>query len=199
MRKGSFDLLRLRPLPHLFLQIFASDFPLRRLGRLALGIGIFALALNLNPIEWTLAKILYLPWVILGMVCFFGGLFIIGAAFTFWTVEGLEALNIFTYGGSFLISYPMHIYPDWLRFSFSYIVPAIFLNYYPALYFLNKEDPFNLPAFAPFLAPWVGLGVLVVALKIWAWGLRHYHSTEVRAYGIRGLSKTFGSRFASAA
>jgi ABC-2 type transport system permease protein len=43
-----------------------------------------------------------------------------------------------------------------MRRFFTYIVPAIFLNYYPALYFLNKPDPFNFPAFAPFLSPLVG-------------------------------------------
>ncbi len=176
VRKGTFDRLLLRPVPVTW-QVLGSDVTLRRLGRIALGVGIFTLALNLNPVAWTLTKLLYLPLVVLGMVLFFGGLFIIGATATFWTVESFEAMNILTYGGSYLISYPMNIYQDWLRRIFTFVVPAIFLNYYPALYFLDKPDPLGFPAFAPFVAPVAGGIVFGVALLFWRFGLKHYHST----------------------
>ena len=176
VRKGTFDRLLLRPVPVTW-QVLGSDITLRRLGRIALGVGIFALALNLNPVAWSPAKLLYLPLVVLGMVLFFGGLFVIGSTATFWTVESFEAMNILTYGGSYLISYPMSIYQEWLRRIFTFIIPAVFLNYYPALYFLDKPDPFGLPSFAPFLAPAAGGAVFGAALLFWRFGLRHYHST----------------------
>lgn len=86
-------------------------------------------------------------------------------------------MNILTYGGSEMMAYPMHIYPDWLRRTFTYIVPAIFLNYYPALYFLEKTDPLGLPPIFSFFAPLVGGGVLLLALAFWRFGIRHYQST----------------------
>jgi ABC-2 type transport system permease protein len=76
-----------------------------------------------------------------------------------------------------MMSYPMHIYQDWLRKFFTYVLPAIFLNYYPALYILGKPDPFHMPWFAPFLSPVAGFGVLAAALLFWNYGLRHYQST----------------------
>ena len=175
VRKGSFDRLLLRPLSVTW-QVLGSDLTLRRLGRIALGVGIFALALNLNPVVWTPGKIFYLPLVVLGMVLFFGGLFVFGATVTFWTVESFEATNILTYGSSFVISYPMHIYGDPLRRVFT-VFPAIFLNYYPALYFLGKPDPLGFPAFAPFVAPVAGGAVFLAALAFWRFGLQHYQST----------------------
>ena len=63
-----------------------------------------------------------------------------------------------------------------LRF-FSFIVPAIFLNYYPALYFLDKPDPLGYASWAPFLAPLAGLSVLGTGLAFWRFGIRHYQST----------------------
>jgi ABC-2 type transport system permease protein len=150
---------------------------MRRLGRMAQGVLIFALALALTHIRWTPGKALYLPLVFVGLVSFFGGLFIIGATITFWTVESVEAINILTYGGNEMMSYPMHIYQDWIRRFFTFIIPAIFLNYYPALYFLDKPDPFHLPGFAVFLSPLVGAGMLAVALGFWRFGIRHYAST----------------------
>jgi len=176
IRQGLFDQLLLRPV-NLTVQVFGSDFVLRRLGRITQGAIILIIAINLAAIDWTPFKVVYLGLVIAGLVCFFGGLFMIGATITFWTVDSIEAMNILTYGGSEMMAYPMHIYPDWLRRTFTYIVPAIFLNYYPALYFLNKTDPLGLPPIFSFLAPLVGGGVLLVALACWRFGIRHYQST----------------------
>jgi ABC-2 type transport system permease protein len=176
VRRGSFDQLMLRPLP-LALQVLGSDFALRRLGRVGVGVAIFAFALSLNPVVWTVGKLLYLPLVIVAMVLFFGGLFIVGATITFWTIESIEAMNVLTYGGSLLISYPMHIYDTWLRRSFTFILPAAFLNYYPSLYFLDRPDVLGMPGFAAFLAPLAGGLLFAAALAFWRFGLRHYQST----------------------
>jgi ABC-2 type transport system permease protein len=176
VRRGSFDQLLLRPL-NITWQVLGSSFVIRRLGRIGQGVIIFWLALTLLDIQWTLLKFFYLPVVLASLVAFFGGLYIIGATVTFWTVESIEVVNIFTYGGSEMMSYPMHIYQDWLRRFFTFVIPAIFLNYYPALFFLDKADPFNLPPFAPFLAPLAGLGMLGMALIFWHLGIRHYQST----------------------
>jgi ABC-2 type transport system permease protein len=176
VRRGTFDQLLLRPI-NITLQVLGSEFVLRRLGKIFFGILIFGFALNLTPVQWTLGKLFYLPLVIVGMICFFGGLFIIGSTITFWTIESIEVINIFTYGSQMMISYPMHIYQGVIRRFFTYILPAIFLNYYPALYFLDKPDPLGFPTLAPFISPLVGLLVLSVALAFWRYGIRHYQST----------------------
>jgi ABC-2 type transport system permease protein len=176
VRRGSFDQLLLRPL-NITLQVLGSSFVIRRLGKVIQGVIILGLALMLLELQWTLLKLIYLPVVLVSLIGFFGGLFIIGSTITFWTVESIEVVNIFTYGGSEMMSYPMHIYQDWLRRFFTFVIPAIFLNYYPALFFLDKVDPFNMPPFAPFLAPLAGLGVLGAALLFWHFGIRHYQST----------------------
>ncbi len=176
VQRGRFDQLLLRPV-NITLQVLASAFTLRRLSRIAQGIAILAIALALVDIRWTPGKIVYLPVVLLSLIAFFGGLFIIGSTTTFWTVKRIEVINIFTYGGSEMMAYPMHIYAKWMRRFFTYVVPAIFLNYYPALYFLDKPDPLHMPPCAPFLSPAVGFGTLVAALAFWRFGIRHYTST----------------------
>ncbi len=176
VQRGAFDQLLLRP-ANIVAQVLGSQFVIRRLGRIAQGVAVFAIAVALLDANWTPAKLLYLPVVLVSLVCFFGGLFIIGATITFWTVQRVEAINIFTYGGSEMMSYPMHIYQDWMRRFFTFIVPAIFLNYYPALYFLDKPDPLGFPSFAPFLAPLAGLGVLAGALLFFRFGMTRYQST----------------------
>ena len=176
VRRGRFDQLLLRPID-ITLQVLGSKFMLRRFGKIFVGIGILASAIAMNPIEWTALKVLLTFTVIVSQVAFFGGLFIIGATISFWTVESIEAINIFTYGGPYMISHPMHIFPNILRHIFTFIVPAIFLNYYPALYILELPDPFGMPSIAPFLAPIAGAWMLVMALAFWRFGIRHYQST----------------------
>jgi len=176
VRMGTFDQILLRPV-NITLQIFGSQFFLRRLGKIVQGIVIFGFALTRLEIDWTIGKVIYLPFILIGLICFFGGLFVIGSTITFWTIQSIEVVNIFTYGSNEMMSYPMHIYQRWMRQFFTYIIPAIFLNYYPALYILNKPDPFNFLPIASFLAPIVGIGILILAFQFWRFGIRHYQST----------------------
>ena len=75
VRRGTFDRLLLRP-ADITLQVLGSRFLLRRLGRIAQGAAIFAVAVP--RVDWTLLKVAYLPVVFASIVLFFGALFIIG-------------------------------------------------------------------------------------------------------------------------
>jgi ABC-2 type transport system permease protein len=176
IRRGFFDQLLLRPV-NITLQVIGSEFVLRRFGKIIIGLLIFLSALNLNPVSWTFPKMSLTLLAIFSQVCFFGGLFITGSTITFWTVESVEVINIFTYGGSYMISHPMHIFPTSLRRFFTFIIPAAFLNYYPALYILGIPDPNGLPKWVGFLAPFAGVTMLVFSLAFWRYGIRHYKST----------------------
>jgi ABC-2 type transport system permease protein len=176
VRMGRLDQYLLRPV-NLMVQLFGSRFLLKRLGRITEGLLILAFCFLLTDIHWTTFKILYLPVIIICQVISMGSLFLVGSTITFWTVERIEAVNILTYGGVELMTYPMSIYPGWILRFFTYLVPFIFLNYYPALYILGKPDPLGYPSFAPFLAPLVALGMGIAALLFWSYGLKHYQST----------------------
>jgi ABC-2 type transport system permease protein len=176
IQRGMFDQMLLRPLS-LPVQIFGSELIMRRLGRISQGAGVLLLSLYLNPIQWSPTKVILILIVLISTIAFFGGLFVIGATLCFWTVEALEAVNIFTYGGTTMISYPMHIYGDWMRRFFTFVIPAALLTYYPALYLLDKPDPLGLPLWMPFLSPAAGFLTLALAFAFWRFGVLHYQST----------------------
>jgi ABC-2 type transport system permease protein len=176
IRQGALDQVLLRPMS-VSLQIMGSRFLLRRMGRILQGVIVFVIALNLLDIHWTAAKLVYLPVVFLSQVISMGALFIFGTTLTIWTIQPVEVVNIVTYGGVELMSYPTTIYPGAIRFFFTYLLPFIFLNYYPALYFMDKPDPLGFPVFAPFLAPLVAAALLFLASRFWQFGLRRYQST----------------------
>lgn len=176
VRLGQFDGVLIRP-RGLFFQVLAWRLSIRRVGRALQGVLVLGLALGWLGISWDLGHWLFLGWTLLGGTLLFAGLFVVGATASFWTVESLEAFNILTYGGSTLISYPLNIYAEWLRNAFLFVVPLGFVNFYPALLLLGKEDPFGLPDFMPLLS--VPLCALVFLLSLWFWrfGVRHYQST----------------------
>ncbi|MFC4427433.1 ABC transporter permease [Deinococcus navajonensis] len=176
VRSGSFSTLLLRPAP-LALQVFGSDFALRRLTRIGLAAAILGYGMAQVTVTWTAGSVLLLLGSLVGMVAFFGGLFVIGGTLTFWTVESVEAMNVLTYGGRTLISYPMDIYGTWLRRTFTYLLPAAFLSYFPVLHLLGRPLPDGLPTGAAFVAPLVGPALLALAFAFWRFGVRHYQGT----------------------
>ena len=176
VQRGQFDQMLTRPLPVPF-QMFTEYFLLRRFGRMMQGMLAFALGVALAQPHWTFVKLLYLPAVVAGGAVFFLAISIAGCALCFWMVQPTEVVNIFTYGGTTLLSYPLTIYQEWMQRFFIYILPMAFINFFPSLYFLDRPDPFHLPAFVPFLAPAVCAAVFVIALRIWQFGVARYTST----------------------
>ncbi len=178
IRGGEFDRVLVRPLGAFF-QVLASEFALRRLGRFSQGVValLFALALTGVVRSWTAVHWIGLSLFALGGTLFFSGLFVIGATYSFWTVESLEIMNIMTYGGTEMTSYPMHIYQDWIRQLFTFIIPMAFVNYYPALWLLGKPDPMGLPTWTAWLAPPACAAVFAASVAFWGFGIRHYTST----------------------
>jgi ABC-2 type transport system permease protein len=174
-RQGAFDQMLLRPIGITW-QVLGSKFLLRRFGRIFEGLGVLAWALTTVNVHWTMGKIFYLPLVFLSQILAMGALFIAGSTISFWTIERVEAVNILTYGGTDMMSYPAQIYPVWMQRFFTFVVPFVFLNYYPALYFLDKPDPLGFPVFAPFLAPVAAVIMFVAALRFWRVGIDHYQS-----------------------
>jgi ABC-2 type transport system permease protein len=86
-------------------------------------------------------------------------------------------MNIVTYGGQMMTSYPMHIFQDWLRTIFTFIIPMAFVNYYPVLWLLDKPDPLGLPNQLAFLSPMVCVAVFGIGVRMWWLGVHHYQSS----------------------
>jgi ABC-2 type transport system permease protein len=175
IRDGNFDLLLVRPRGTLF-QVITGDFQLRRLGRVAQAVVVLAYALATLHIDWTLDRAVLLALAVPAGALIFGSVWVALICIAFWTVEGREAPNAFTYGGAFLAQYPINIYDRWLRRFLAYVVPMAFIAYFPALYILGKADPLGLPEFLQVGSPAVALAAATVASIVWRFAVRRYQS-----------------------
>ena len=101
----------------------------------------------------------------------------IQGAISFWTVEGLEAMNVLTYGGVQAAQYPLNIYAAWFRRVLTFGVPLACVAYYPVLAILKRSDPLGAPDWLLPIAPLAGFVFLAVSLLAWRAGVAHYAST----------------------
>jgi viologen exporter family transport system permease protein len=175
IREGTFDLVLVRPRGSLF-QVIASDFAFRRLGRAIQGVVVFAYALTGLDIDWDPGRVAMVGVMLVSGALIFSAVWIAGATIAFWTVDGGEFTNAFTYGGNFLTQYPISIYGDWLRRFLAFVVPMAFVCYFPSLYVLDKEDPLGFPRALQFASPLVALLAAAVAGMIWVFAVRRYRS-----------------------
>jgi len=157
--------------------VISSDFALRRLGKAAQGTVVLVYALSTLQIHWTLGRAAMLVVMVPAGAVVFGAVWVVGACLAFWTIDGSEFTNAFTYGGNFLTQYPIDIYSAWLRRFLAYLVPLAFVCYFPALYVLGKPDPLGLPRVLDFLSPVVAAAASAVAGLVWRGAVRHYRST----------------------
>lgn len=180
IRDGSLDTMLVRPVPVLA-QVAADRFALRRLGRVAQGLGVLGWALwtlsGAGAVQWTAGKALLVPVMIVSGAAIFGAVMVAGAAFQFLAGDAAEVQNSFTYGGCTMLQYPPTVFAKDLLRGVTFVVPLAFVNWLPALYVLGRPDPLGLPGWAAYLSPLVALVVFLPASLAWRAGVRSYRST----------------------
>lgn len=171
IRKGEFDRLIMRP-QSLLMQATCIEFDFSKIGRMLQALFVMIISIcNIN-IEWSIYKVLVLILMNVGCFIIFFGIFILKASFCFWTVDGLEFMNILSEGGKKVAQYPIDIYAKWFRMFFTFVVPFGLVNYYPVLYLFGMADNWYygiLPVFT--------LIFLIPCVLIWKVGVKHYEST----------------------
>jgi viologen exporter family transport system permease protein len=176
IRTGQFDVVLLRPAGTLF-QVVASDFALRRIGRVLQSAVVLVVAISALDIHWDVGRVLMTFAMVISGGAIFAAVFILGACVTFWFVGSAEFSNAFTYGGQTMAQYPLNVFGPWLRRLLAYLIPLAFVAYLPALYVLDKHDPLGLPSVLRYLSPFVAIATLFVARAVWHYAVRHYRST----------------------
>ena len=147
--EGGFDRLLLRP-KNLILQVLCSDGDFVKLSRLIQAIIVLVIALVKLNVDITFFKVICLILMLMASCVIFFGIFLLAASYCFMTVQGLEVRNVFTDGGKHMTQYPIGVFKKGFVFFFTFIIPYAFVNYYPLLYFIGRNDNI-LYAFSPIV------------------------------------------------
>ncbi len=171
IRTGTFDRFMVRPVDplfHLLADRFCHD-----------GIGNFLVGLVLVLISAARLNITWTPWLVLFMVVMVlsGGFIFIAlnlmtSVSGFWLMDSVPVTRVVFEMHEFA-KYPLTIYPRFIAVLLTAIIPYGFASFYPASYLLGREQSPGLVGGAPLVAA----VLMMIALAVWRFGLRHYSST----------------------
>jgi ABC-2 type transport system permease protein len=170
---GEFDRVLVRPRSTV-VQVLGSKFEFTRFGRLLQSVMVLGWALMNLSIDWNVIKAITLCLMVISGILIFTGIYIVAATMCFWTIQGIEIVNIFTDGGREIAQYPLNIYQKWITKFFTYVIPFGTVNYLPLMYVLGKtegDDIFYM------ITPIMGSLFILPCLLVWHLGVRHYRST----------------------
>lgn len=170
VRQGDFDRILLRPRSAV-LQVLGSRFELTRIGRMLQSVLMFGYAVGSSEVRWSAGKILAVVFMLAGGSALFTAMFMIGAAFSFFTTEGLEFMNVFTDGAREYGKYPLSVYGKRMLMITTFLLPYALVQYYPLMYLLGRRDN---PAY--IVLPLLAALFIVPAYLFWRVGVRHYKS-----------------------
>jgi ABC-2 type transport system permease protein len=174
IRMGRLDTMMTKPVP-LLVQVCADEFAPRRFARVLQSTIVFVWASTY--VDWTLPRALVAVEMLVSGSLIFFSLFVGLACVQFWTADATEFANAFTYGGNQVTQFPMTVFPVEIVKALTFVLPIAFVNWYPALFILGRDDPFGLPEGLQLASPVAATLFLAVAALAWRSGVRHYRST----------------------
>ena len=171
IQSGNLDRILLRPRNEVF-QVLTSNIEFTRFGRLLQALLMLAYAVPTSGIAWSFDKIMTVVLMIIGGIAVFSSLFVLYAGISFFTVEGIEFMNIFTDGTKEFGKYPVSIYGKGILKIYTYVVPIALFQYYPFLYLVGRSDRIGL-----IFLPLLGFLFMIPCYCFFRFGLRRYKST----------------------
>lgn len=171
IQSGNLDRILVRPRNEIF-QVLTSNIDFSRIGRLLQSILMLAYAVPTSGIVWTFDKVITVILMLVGGIIVFASLFVLYAGLSFFTIEGLEFMNIFTDGSREFGKYPLSIYGEGILKFFTYVIPIALFQYYPFLYLIGRSNNIGL-----IFLPLIGFVFMIPCYCFFKFGLRKYKST----------------------
>ena len=177
VRDGSFDRFMLRPRGLLFQIIFVNADWFAAIGHGGLGITLFLLSAGKIGIKWSGANIGYYLVTVAGGVMIQGAVFLFIATLNIFLLQTDSLKEMLYWDMRKFAGYPISIFNKLIQTLMIYVMPFAFVNYFPAQYFLRKEDMAAYPEVYIYLTPVVGIVMYILAYLFWRYSIRYYKSS----------------------
>lgn len=175
IQTGTFDEVITRPTNPL-LYLTCSGFLYGYISHITVSIIIMTICFINLSVTLTLTKIGFLIISLVGGALIQGSIFLFSAVPSFWMVKS-DALRRLLWSGREFVKYPISVYGKSIQVILTLILPFAFINFYPAQFFLGKNDFLMFHPVFQYLTPVVGIGLFGLAYMFWLSGIKHYNST----------------------
>lgn len=173
---GEFDRFMVRPI-HPLLQMFTRKLRVNCFGDLLGGTALLIAATPRIDLDWNPLLVTFLVVAVVGGALVEGAVQITLSALSFRWLNTLAVRTttneVFNQYGN----YPQRIFPRGLQVVLTYVLPVAFVAYFPASALLHRTDGLLVPTWLAWCAPLVGLGLFLIALRIWHRASRGYQSS----------------------
>lgn len=176
IKDGTFDEVLTKPLNN-FLYLICREFNSGYLSHLLLSIAAMIIALTNLNVSMSFVNILIFLIVILSGALIQGAALLLTSIPSFWVVENTILKDVVFFQVRNFIRYPISIYPVFIQILLTFVLPYAFINFYPAQFFLDKNDFLIFSPVFQFLSPLFGVILFVIAYVLWLVGINNYKST----------------------
>ena len=157
-------------------QIVCKNFADTFIGQVIVAAVFFVIAIHNMQIEWSLVRIGFMLISILGSFLLHSGAMVFFGALSFWIKRSLPLADLLYFDFKNFIQYPISIFPKFIRFVLTFVLPWAICNYYPSLIILNKADT-DYEYILGLFSPLIGGICFTLAIFVFRKGLNKYNGS----------------------
>lgn len=176
IKNGVFDEVLTKPL-NSFLYLVCREVNPAYYSHLLVSFVVMGICFDKLNISFSWGNLLFLVATLIGGALIQASGLIFTAVPSFWIVETqwLQSLAFFELRN--FIKYPISVYNKLIQVVLTFVFPYAFINFFPVQYFLQKNDFMMFHPVFQYLCPVVGFVLIMLAMKFWKFGIKHYAST----------------------
>jgi ABC-2 type transport system permease protein len=174
--EGTFDQFLLRPASPL-IQLLGRELQYIEIADMLIGVTGIGLAYTQLGLHWDVWK-----WSFFFIAIISGAMIVLAinlliSCSAFWTGRSRGTFIIVSPFFNLVHQYPVDIFGNAFRVIVTSLIPVAFINYYPALFLLNKLDRAGSGWWLSFLSPLVALLLVGIVSGVWRLALNRYSSS----------------------
>ncbi|PWK12815.1 ABC transporter permease [Tumebacillus permanentifrigoris] len=174
--EGTFDQILTRP-ANALVQFLGREVHYLGIGDVLLSITMLTLAYQNLDLHWPVWMFGWMVVIALSSAIVEAAITLLLVSTSFLTTRSRALVNsasLFSWG--VVQQYPVDMFGKLLRNIVTIFLPFAFMNYYPALLFLGKQDQVSW-GILTWYAPVVALILLGLSIAMWNFGIKRYQST----------------------
>ena len=174
--EGTFDQFLIRPASPL-IQILGRELQYIEVADFLIGLTGISLAYTQLNLQWDGLKWGFFMIAVISGAIIELGMNLLIACSAFWTGRSRGSFMIANQFYSLVHQYPVDIFGKAFRVIVTGLIPVAFMNYYPALFLLDKVNYINSLWWLSYMSPLVALILVGIVSAVWRRALRQYTSS----------------------
>jgi ABC-2 type transport system permease protein len=170
IRNGMFDRFLVRPVNPLF-HLLADRFCHDGIGNFLVGVVLVVNSWHVLGIPLTLLNVFYAMVMVISGGFIFIAINLATCVVSFWVMDNVAFTRSF-FETHLFAQYPLSIYPRVVNIILTWFIPYGLASYYPASFLLGRDV-----GILAWLPPLVAFIMMLLAYRIWLFGLSHYSGT----------------------